>query len=90
MARFTFRIQDDLYAHLRRFADSDGVSVNTLVNQICERFFSEGGDVSPVERRLAGLELRVAQIEASAKAAVAGSDPLVSRPASQSVSDFTW
>jgi len=90
MARFTFRIQDDLHTRLRRVADSDGVSVNTLVNQICGRFFSEGGNVSPMERRLAGLESRVAQIEASAKAAVAGSDPPVERPASQSVADFTW
>ena len=62
----------DLHSRLRRVADSDGVSVNTLVNQILECFFSSGGDVSPVERRLSGLESRVAQIEASAKTAVAG------------------
>ena len=95
-AKLLQRMPVELHGRLKCLAAENNVSVNTLVNQICEWFFAKDANLSPVERRLVDLESRVGLLESagtvsSTKApAVAEGESVVSRAVSQSVSAFTW
>jgi len=94
-AKLLQRMPVELHGQLKCLATENNVSVNTLVNQICEWFFAKDANLSPVERRLSDLESRVGLLESagavsSTKAPAAEGEPAVSREVSQSVSAFTW
>ena len=105
-AKLMQRMPAELHGRLKELALENKMSVNTLVNQICELYFTKGEKTSPVERRLADLESRVGALEltgmgtfSSTKAPGSGAvaaggasvDPaVVPRSGQQSVSAFTW
>ena len=105
-AKLMQRMPAELHGRLKELALENKMSVNTLVNQICELYFAKGEKTSPVERRLADLESRVGALESAGTGAFSSTkapggggiaaggvsvDPaVVPRSGGQSVANFSW